>query len=96
MYLGNQVARPVVMHVQIHNTEDRVSSIRREYYNKLQAATYNNIIEEILLLATIYVRQELKPHQIYRKMVDFKKWKKKETFHEQAFNRLVSEVESNQ
>lgn len=92
LYLVNQAAKTVVMHMHIVGAADGIWSLRRENCNALRAGRSGNIIETKLHIAISRAIQKLKPHQLCCITVDIMNWRKHGNFHNENFDRFVREV----
>lgn len=92
LYLVDQAVKNVSMNTNISEAEDRIWSLRRDYYNALRSAGYAHILETKPHIAINHILKKLKPPQLYRRMLDIMTWRKNENFHKENFDRFVREA----
>lgn len=92
LYLVDLAIRNVSMKMHILEAEDRIWTLRREYFIALRTAGYGDIIKDKPHIAINHILGKLKPQQLYLRMKDIINWRKDENFHKENLDRFVREI----
>lgn len=69
-YLVDQDLKPVSMRILTVETEDRVSSLQRDYHNVLQAAGPRVVVQTTTHIVINNIIEKVNQHQLYCRMLD--------------------------
>lgn len=74
--------------------DDRILLLRRDYSNAFLVAWYGNLINTKPHIVINRMLRNLKPHQLYKRILYVMEYKKDEIFHKNNLDRLMREFSS--
>lgn len=92
MQLVEKAVKGISMHIDIVYAGGRPWTLHREYCRALRIAGYRGVPATKPHLAIQYITKKLKPHQMYRRMMDIMEWRKNDKFPKETFCRFTQEV----
>lgn len=78
--------------MQVHEAEERVWLLTRDYSQALRKAGSDCLVDNKPQIAVNHLLKKLRPAQQYLRMQDRIMWRKKKKFEKESFNRFVRKV----
>lgn len=92
MYLVDSAVRSISMQMHISELENRIWLTRRTYSQALEAAGYGDVISEKLHIANGTFLKNLKLVQLYKRMLEFIKWRNEKKFDDESTEKFAREM----
>lgn len=90
--LIDQIIEIVYIQMHIADAGDRLLTLYRDYCNAFNKVGYTNLQGIKPHVATVHIMKKLKPHQLYKRMMDMIECRKNGNLHDEDFHSFRREV----